>query len=717
MEVSAYPKALGVGDRSTFYASVYAANGETLPSFDVRWSVGDTSIAIVGGPDDNRRYFATAQKAGTTEVTARCGDVYATTSITIEGGGSPPDTSKPAADTTGAPAAVFVGLNAPSLQPGQTTQATVTGVDGTGLHMTIGAAEWSSSNPSVATITPAGLVTAVKSGTASITATVKGRVGSAPVTVVGSTTDVSDPPPSSGVAAQRPELPRSEVADAEYVPPSGRSIRVGAGDDLQAALNTAQPGDQIVLAAGASFYGNFVLPAKATSNPCTAWTNITSEGSIPSQGTRVTPSSAASFAKIITPNYDAALKTEARSSCWRIVGVEITVSPSFGSIQYGLIFLGDQYTQSLSDVPHGIVLDRIYLHGAPNTNGQRCVALNSARSAIINSWISDCHARSNDSQVIAGWNGPGPYLIENNFLAGSTENIMFGGADPRIAGLSPSDITIRRNHVWKDPAWKGVWLVKNLFELKNARRVLVEGNVFENNWADGQSGMAIVIKSSQDGCGTCTWEGTTDVTLRYNIVRNSPRGLNLQAVDCDGQACVDVHVQRVRAEHNLFENIGTFNGTGDNGWLTLLTHDLQDVGIVHNTFVGNLPNLGISVFMDYSGGAARRIQLDDNVFAGQNYYALFTTGAPRVGTESLNTFAPSSWSFNRNVVASVDPDFVSWHPATSFYPRFISDLGFAGAGDYRLGSASAYRGKASDGTDPGADFTGLAQRTAGVVVR
>ena len=37
------------------------------------------------------------------------------------------------------------------------------------------------------------------------------------------------------------------------------------------------------------------------------------------------------------------------------------------------------------------------------------------------------------------------------------------------------------------------WLVKNLFELKNARNVLVERNVFENNWANGQAGYAILF--------------------------------------------------------------------------------------------------------------------------------------------------------------------------------------------------------------------------------
>src|ERR1041384_8464985 len=49
-----------------------------------------------------------------------------------------------------------------------------------------------------------------------------------------------------------PELPRVFL-DTTYVPPTGATINVPAGGDLQAALNAAQPGDQIVLQAGAAY--------------------------------------------------------------------------------------------------------------------------------------------------------------------------------------------------------------------------------------------------------------------------------------------------------------------------------------------------------------------------------------------------------------------------------------------------------------------------------
>jgi hypothetical protein len=91
----------------------------------------------------------------------------------------------------------------------------------------------------------------------------------------------------------------------------------------------------------------------------------------------------------------------------------------------------------------------------------------------------------------------------------------------------------------------------------------------------------------------------------------------------------------------------------------------------------------------------------------------------RVGTTSMNAFAGSSWAFNRNVVIGVDPDYVSWHPQSSFYPTTMADAGFTvgSNGDYRLSPSSPYKGRATDGTDPGVNFDELNRRIAGVVVQ
>src|SRR5262249_7935956 len=59
-----------------------------------------------------------------------------------------------------------------------------------------------------------------------------------------------------------PELPRTYLDTTYKLPTGGATISVGAGDDLQAAIDEANPGDVIVLEAGATFTGNFVLHNK-----------------------------------------------------------------------------------------------------------------------------------------------------------------------------------------------------------------------------------------------------------------------------------------------------------------------------------------------------------------------------------------------------------------------------------------------------------------------
>ena len=59
-----------------------------------------------------------------------------------------------------------------------------------------------------------------------------------------------------------PELPRVFL-DTALVAPTGQTIAVPAGGNLQAALDAAQPGDVITLQAGATFQGPFTLPNKA----------------------------------------------------------------------------------------------------------------------------------------------------------------------------------------------------------------------------------------------------------------------------------------------------------------------------------------------------------------------------------------------------------------------------------------------------------------------
>src|SRR5215472_560697 len=91
--------------------------------------------------------------------------------------------------------------------------------------------------------------------------------------------------PVAALAAALPAPP--QTFDSSYVAPTGRKLTVAAGGNLQAALNNAQPGDTIVLQAGATFRGPFILPNK----PGSGWIYVVSShlSYLPPPGTRVSP--------------------------------------------------------------------------------------------------------------------------------------------------------------------------------------------------------------------------------------------------------------------------------------------------------------------------------------------------------------------------------------------------------------------------------------------
>ena len=86
-------------------------------------------------------------------------------------------------------------------------------------------------------------------------------------------------------------------------------IQVAAGGDLQAALNAAQPGDEVVLPAGATFTGTFILPRK------TGVVTLRSAGTLPER--RIGPSDAALLATLRSGSSQSALYGE-NTANWRI---------------------------------------------------------------------------------------------------------------------------------------------------------------------------------------------------------------------------------------------------------------------------------------------------------------------------------------------------------------------------------------------------------------
>src|SRR5206468_676147 len=64
-----------------------------------------------------------------------------------------------------------------------------------------------------------------------------------------------------------------------------------------------------------------------------------------------------------------------------------------------------------SPAPANLVFDRCYIHGTPTGSLRNGVIINSASTAILDSWISDVHELSNEAHGILGNSGPGPFKL------------------------------------------------------------------------------------------------------------------------------------------------------------------------------------------------------------------------------------------------------------------------------------------------------------------
>jgi hypothetical protein len=472
-----------------------------------------------------------------------------------------------------------------------------------------------------------------------------------------------------------------------------RIIKVGPKDDLQAAINAAQPGDTIVAQAGAIFTGGFVLPAKSGSGEIVIQSSRLSE--LP-EGVRVKPSQSALFAKLQSnTNAEPVVRTDAGAHHYRFEGIEFSTATASVKI-FDLVRLGEgrQKQKTLDVVPHHIVIDRCYIHGFDTQDVQRGVALNSGETTVSNSYISDIHVIGIEAQAIGGWNGPGPYHIINNYLEAAGENIMIGGADPGIPNLVPSDIEIRRNHMFKPMSWKvgdpsyagKHWTVKNILELKNAKNVVIDGNVFENCWTDAQTGIPILF-TTRNQEGSAPWCIVQNIKFTNNIVTGADGGLNFLGSDNEKPS------QRgsvAFVANNLFTNIRgpflTFNG-------------FNNVSFIHNTHIQTS-----NIMILYGTPSEQFVYRDNLTLRNSKGYGVFGD-ATGEGTVALRKFTPD-FVFKNNVLALADG---SLYPKENEFPASLERVGFVNfeKGDYRLAPSSPYKKSSSDGQAVGCDWEKL----------
>ena len=154
---------LVVGGTVTLAPTTRDASGAVLTGRTVSWATSDAAVATV-----TQSGLVTAVAPGTATITATSEGQSATAAISVA--------AAPVATVSVAPSTSTIDVGQPVLLSATTR-------DAAGTVLTGRLVTWSSTDLNVATVDQSGLVTAVATGTVTITATSEGQIGSATVTV------------------------------------------------------------------------------------------------------------------------------------------------------------------------------------------------------------------------------------------------------------------------------------------------------------------------------------------------------------------------------------------------------------------------------------------------------------------------------------------------------------------------------------------------------
>ncbi len=562
--------------------------------------------------------------------------------------------------------------------------------------------------------------------------------------------------PKFGVNDGPAQLPTSCYYTAlDGTPSPGKEIRIAANSDLRAAVDSAKCGDTLLLAAGASFEIKDLPGKKCDDQHYITIRTDTPNAKLPPEGTRVSPAWAGVASLPGRPVF-----AQPAGGPAKLMATLVVKAPSGAEIGDHYRFIGIEWVSqpdahiarlvSTEGSDH-LIFDRNWLHASDGAEMNKGIGMiHGARFiAVINSYLSGfiCIARTGsctDSSALGGGNGDLPIStlkIYNNFVEASGENILFGGAKSTV---NPTDIEIRRNHLFKPLLWKegepgyaplgagNPPIVKNHFELKSGIRVLFEANLMENCWGGfTQTGFSIMLTPKNQSGNLCPKCAVTDVTLRYNRIRNVGGVIGIaNAYSANEGAAADggrysIHDLLVDGVHDL-----DWRGHGEFAVVSSNAELLHDVAIDHVTafvsgplfYVGNktgqkIPNFSVTNSLLMPGGRQPEFS---SVGGGP---ANCAHGAQRLGAEGVLAACFVNYRFEKNIIIG---EKGGWPKGTIV----VSSPQAAGVRDYQNGVSKDARlchanapgcsktspgaSAGTDGKDIGADVDAIDAALAGV---
>lgn len=550
-------------------------------------------------------------------------------------------------------------------------------------------------------------------------------------------------------AATLPQLPQKQV-DVTMPAVTGSTLNATC-TTLQSQINTAATSNtslthKVVLATGTTCTGPFVLPAHAGPG----WIIITGpNGGVVPEGTRVAPANATLMPQVKygeSSAHTGSFSAAPNATHYRIIGIDMIQDSvcsgcAVGSTNYASVYTG--YGNGGYTGTGYIIVDRSLIRDTDSAHYKIRGMSGDAELgniAMIDSYCSGIKEPNNDTQCFLAVTNPGPILVRNNYLEATGENLMLGGGVPSGNDPTkiPQDVTIALNTFQKDSSWTSATYhqIKSLIETKLGKRVKIDGNDFVGqDWNGGGQIWRLTVRNEN---GTFPFAEVSDITFTNNRITNSCAGISSFGSDDGGGGGQSMHAKRWNISNNLwvlgagcapygsnrFMSIavggGSINGLGTTCTDPSPTCKVEDLTIRHNTV--DMGSTGAGMFCIMSAGQLRMDWKDNLINAGGGPGNFDCNGAlTGVRGQAILDLAWGAsgytWAGNGIAAIAVGGEGSGIYPQGNgniYWPALSNILWTNPAsGDYTLQAGSPAKGKASDGTDMGVNFTTFNAARAG----
>lgn len=267
-------------------------------------------------------------------------------------------------------------------------------------------------------------------------------------------------------------------------------------------------------------------------------------------------------------------------------------------------------------------------------DAERGISLNADNSWLEYSYIEKIHWYDSESEGATYGFDNGPTKIAHNWIEAASNALFSGGAPSDSAGGPGSDNEIRGNYLGLDlnyrflsataavspkPPWgcgsidgtpthqtcPFMWQIKNRLESKVGHRNLVDGNICENSWDDGQNGFCVLLNvdAGSGGEAVGVFDPVTGLPATYldnyrfsnNWVRNSAQAIQMIGrgeMNTGNGGGITLPVNKLDFIGNLFSNIADTNQFGDPGHIwewTVGNGNWEDYATCAMSYTGSGP--------------------------------------------------------------------------------------------------------------------------------